>query len=58
MFSVRRRSTPAEAIDQSHMMKQPDQLADHRSIWERKPLLGLVYDGFYDRIAAACLDET
>ena len=31
-----------------------DQLADHRSIWERKPVLRLVYDDFYDRIAAAC----
>jgi SAM-dependent methyltransferase len=37
-------------------MKRPasDQLADHRSIWERKPVLRLVYDDFYDRIAAAC----
>jgi SAM-dependent methyltransferase len=31
-----------------------DQLADHRSIWERKPVLRLVYDDFYDRIVAAC----
>jgi SAM-dependent methyltransferase len=36
------------------MMKRADQLADHRSIWERKPVLRLVYDDFYDRIAAAC----
>ncbi len=35
-------------------MKRVDQLADHRSIWERKPVLRLVYDDFYDRIAAAC----
>ncbi|HEY6604115.1 MAG TPA: class I SAM-dependent methyltransferase, partial [Xanthobacteraceae bacterium] len=35
-------------------MKRADQLADHRSIWERKPVLRLVYDDFYDRIAAAC----
>jgi SAM-dependent methyltransferase len=35
-------------------MKPADQLADHRSIWERKPVLRLVYDDFYDRIAAAC----
>jgi ubiquinone/menaquinone biosynthesis C-methylase UbiE len=31
-----------------------DQLADHRGVWERKPVLRLVYDDFYDRIAAAC----
>ena len=30
------------------------QLADHRSVWERKPVLRLVYENFYDRIAAAC----
>jgi SAM-dependent methyltransferase len=36
------------------MMKRADQLADHRSICERKPVLRLVYDDFYDRIAAAC----
>jgi SAM-dependent methyltransferase len=37
-------------------MKRPasDQLADHRSTWDRKPVLRLVYDDFYDRIAAAC----
>jgi SAM-dependent methyltransferase len=35
-------------------MKPADQLADHRSTWERKPVLRLVYDDFYDRIAAAC----
>jgi SAM-dependent methyltransferase len=35
-------------------MKLADQLADHRSIWERKPVLRLVYGDFYDRIAAAC----
>ena len=31
-----------------------DQLVDHRGVWERKPVLRLVYDDFYDRIAAAC----
>jgi SAM-dependent methyltransferase len=35
-------------------MKRADQLADHRSIWERKAVLRLVYDDFYDRMAAAC----
>jgi SAM-dependent methyltransferase len=30
------------------------QLADHRGVWERKPVLRLIYDDFYDRIAAAC----
>jgi SAM-dependent methyltransferase len=31
-----------------------DQLADHRGVWERKGVLRVVYDDFYDRIAAAC----
>jgi SAM-dependent methyltransferase len=31
----------------------PDQLADHRTVWDRKGVLRLVYDDFYDRIAAA-----
>ena len=31
-----------------------DQLADHRRVWERKRVLRVVYDDFYDRIAAAC----
>jgi SAM-dependent methyltransferase len=31
-----------------------DALADYRSVWERKPVLRLVYDDFYDRIAATC----
>jgi SAM-dependent methyltransferase len=35
-------------------MKRSDQLAEHRSVWERKGVLRLVYDDFYDRIAAAC----
>ena len=35
-------------------MKRVDQLADHRSIWELKPVLRLVYDDFYDRIVAGC----
>ena len=30
-----------------------DSLADYRGLWERKPVLRLVYDDFYDRIAAA-----
>jgi Glycosyl transferase family 2 len=33
--------------------QQSDPLPDHRSIWERKGALRLVYDDFYDRIAAA-----
>jgi SAM-dependent methyltransferase len=33
-----------------------DQLADHRSMWDRKPVLRLVYDDFCDCIAAACRD--
>ncbi len=33
-----------------------DQLADHRSVWERKGVLRVVYDDFYDRIASACRD--
>jgi SAM-dependent methyltransferase len=31
-----------------------DPLEDYRSVWERKPVLRVVYDDFYDRIAAAC----
>jgi SAM-dependent methyltransferase len=31
-----------------------DPLADYRGLWERKSVLRLVYDDFYDRIAAAC----
>jgi hypothetical protein len=27
------------------------QLADHRGVWERKPILRLIYENFYDRIA-------
>jgi len=30
------------------------QLAEHRGVWDRKPVLRLVYEDFYDRIAAAC----
>jgi SAM-dependent methyltransferase len=29
-------------------------LEDYRRLWERKPVLRVVYDDFYDRIAAAC----
>jgi SAM-dependent methyltransferase len=35
-------------------MEGADQLAAHRRVWERKRVLRLVYDDFYDRIAAAC----
>jgi SAM-dependent methyltransferase len=31
-----------------------DPLRDYRGMWERKPVLRVVYDDFYDRIAAAC----
>jgi SAM-dependent methyltransferase len=31
-----------------------DALSDYRGVWERKPVLRLIYDDFYDRIAAAC----
>jgi SAM-dependent methyltransferase len=31
-----------------------DPLEDYRSLWERKSVLRVVYDDFYDRIAAAC----
>jgi SAM-dependent methyltransferase len=31
-----------------------DPLHDYRGIWERKPVLRVVYDDFYDRIAPAC----
>jgi SAM-dependent methyltransferase len=35
-------------------MERAEHLADHRRAWERKAVLRLVYDDFYDRIAAAC----
>jgi SAM-dependent methyltransferase len=35
-------------------MQRADQLTGYRTIWDRKPVLRLVYDDFYDRIAAAC----
>jgi len=35
-------------------MQRGDHLADYRTIWDRKPVLRLIYDDFYDRIAAAC----
>jgi SAM-dependent methyltransferase len=35
-------------------MDRAAHLADHRQVWERKGVLRLVYDDFYDRIAAAC----
>jgi len=31
-----------------------DALSDYRGVWERKPVVRLIYDDFYDRIAAAC----
>ncbi|HEY7242360.1 MAG TPA: methyltransferase domain-containing protein [Xanthobacteraceae bacterium] len=34
--------------------RSADPLASYRKIWARKPALRIVYDGFYDRIAAAC----
>jgi hypothetical protein len=30
-----------------------DALADYRKLWERKPVLRVIYDDFYDRIADA-----
>ncbi|HZD62823.1 MAG TPA: class I SAM-dependent methyltransferase [Xanthobacteraceae bacterium] len=35
-------------------MERTDHLGEHRRVWERKGVLRLVYDDFYDRIAAAC----
>jgi ubiquinone/menaquinone biosynthesis C-methylase UbiE len=32
----------------------PDVLEDHRRVWDRKRVLRLIYDDFYDRIVAAC----
>ena len=31
-----------------------DQLEGYRALWERKPVLRVIYDDFYDRIAAVC----
>ncbi len=36
------------------MPTSPDPLAGYRAVWERKPVLRIVYDDFFDRIAAAC----
>ena len=30
-------------------------LHDYRKVWDRKPVLRLIYDDFYDRIAATCV---
>ena len=35
-------------------MERADHLGEHRRIWDRKGVLRLVYEDFYDRIAAAC----
>jgi hypothetical protein len=31
-----------------------DKLEDYCATWNRKPVLRLIYDDFYDRLAAAC----
>ena len=31
-----------------------DVLQDYRTVWDRKPVLRLVYNDFYERIADAC----
>ena len=35
-------------------MERTDHLGEHRRVWERKGVLRLVYEDFYDRIAVAC----
>src|SRR5438552_1826042 len=35
------------------ILKRADQLVNDRRVWERKGVLRLVYDDFYDRIAGA-----
>jgi SAM-dependent methyltransferase len=35
-------------------MPSPDSLESYRDAWRSKPVLRVVYDDFYDRIAAAC----
>lgn len=35
-------------------MPSPDSLPSYRDAWQRKPVLRVVYDDFYGRIAAAC----
>lgn len=32
----------------------PDALKDYLAVWDRKPVLRIIYDDFYDRIIAAC----
>ena len=33
----------------------PAPLQHYRAMWERKPVLRVIYEDFYDRIAAACV---
>jgi SAM-dependent methyltransferase len=36
-------------------MPPADPLARYREVWEHKPVLRVIYDDFYDRLAAACV---
>ncbi len=36
-------------------MNISNQLLSYRAVWQRKPVLRLIYNDFYDRIAAACV---
>jgi hypothetical protein len=37
------------------MINTADALQLYRAIWQRKPVLRVIYNDFYDRIAATCV---
>ncbi len=36
------------------MTSLPDQLGNYALVWDRKPVLRVIYEDFYDRLAAEC----
>src|SRR5438552_302171 len=40
---------------QGDVMRTSDPLVRYRELWKQKPVLQVVYDDFYDRLAAACV---
>jgi SAM-dependent methyltransferase len=42
----------------SEMVATPEPLQNYRAVWERKPVLRVVYSDFYDRITRACVPGT
>ena len=37
------------------MIDMGEALRHYRAIWERKPVLSIIYDDLYDRITASCV---